>query len=81
MAFCGVDHLVKQQDMAGYAWVQCLKSGPFVMSATREKWLGLKNPNHISVVVLVMAWYRTSDMPLPEPVMTIFNDEYLHHEA
>ena len=79
MASCGVDHIAKQPDMTGYAWLQCLRSGPFAMSATCEKWLGLKNANHISVLVPVKTWYRTSDKPLVELMMTKFTDEYLRH--
>ena len=29
--------------------------------------------------VQVMAWCRTDDRPLPEPVMTQFNDAYIRH--
>ena len=32
-----------------------------------------------SVLVQVMAWRRTGDKPLPEPMMTQSNDVYMHH--
>ena len=30
-------------------------------------------------LVQVMAWRRTGDKPLPEPVMTQFTDTYMQH--
>ena len=30
-------------------------------------------------LVLVMAWHRTGDKPLPEPMMTQFTDAYIRH--
>ena len=32
-----------------------------------------------SSLVQVMAWRRTGDKPLPEPMMTQFNDAYMRH--
>ena len=32
-----------------------------------------------SVLVHVMAWYQTSDKPLPKPMMTQFTDVYMWH--
>ena len=32
-------------------------------------------------LVLVMAWRRTGDKPLPEPMMTQFSDTYMRHPA
>ena len=31
------------------------------------------------VLVQVMAWRQTGDMPLPEPMMTQFIDAYMRH--
>ena len=31
------------------------------------------------VLVQVMAWRRTGDKPLPEPMMTQFTDTYMRH--
>ena len=31
------------------------------------------------VLVLVMAWRRTGDKPLPEPMLTQFTDTYMRH--
>ena len=35
--------------------------------------------NNKSALIQVMAWRRTGDKPLPEPVMTQFTDVYMHH--
>ena len=32
-----------------------------------------------SALVQVMAWSRTGDKPLPEPIMTQFTDAYMRH--
>ena len=32
-----------------------------------------------SALVRVMAWRRTGDKPLPEPMMTQFTDAYMRH--
>ena len=32
-----------------------------------------------SVLVQVMAWHRTGDKPLPEPMLTQFTDDYMRH--
>ena len=32
-----------------------------------------------SALVKVMAWRRTGDKPLPEAMMTQFNDAYMRH--
>ena len=32
-------------------------------------------------LVQVMAWRRTGDKPLPEPMMTQFNDAYIRHKG
>ena len=32
-----------------------------------------------SALVLVMAWHRTGDKPLSEPMLTWFNDTYMQH--
>ena len=34
-----------------------------------------------SPLVQVMAWHRTGDKPLPEPMMTCFSDAYVRHSA
>ena len=39
-----------------------------------------KGPNdNKSALVQVMAWRRTDDMPLSEPMLTQFTDAYLRH--
>ena len=41
-----------------------------------------KSPiNNIPALVKVMAWRRTGDKPLSEPMMAQFNDVYMHHSA
>ena len=37
--------------------------------------------NNISALVQIMAWRRTGDKPLSEPMMTQFNDAYMRHSA
>ena len=37
--------------------------------------------NNIPVLVQIMAWRRTGDKPLSEPMMTQFNDVYMRHSA
>ena len=37
--------------------------------------------NNIPVLVQIMAWRRTGDWPLSEPMMTQFNDSYMRHSA
>ena len=37
--------------------------------------------NNIPTFVQVMAWRRTGDKPLSEPMMTQFNDAYMRHSA
>ena len=34
-----------------------------------------------SALVQVMAWQRTGDKPLPEPVMTQITNVYMRHQA
>ena len=41
-----------------------------------------KSPiNNIPALVQIMAWPRTGDKPLSEPMMTQFNDAYMRHSA
>ena len=35
--------------------------------------------NNNSALVQVMAWHRTGDKPLPEPMVTQFTHEYMQH--
>ena len=37
--------------------------------------------NNIPALVQIMAWRRTGDKPLSEPMMTQFNDVYIRHSA
>ena len=37
--------------------------------------------NNIPALVQIMAWRRTGDKPLSEPMMTQFNDAYMRHSA
>ena len=37
--------------------------------------------NNIPALVQIMAWRRSGDEPLPEPMMTLFNDAYMRHSA
>ena len=37
--------------------------------------------NNIAALVQIMAWRRTGDKPLSEPMMTQFNDAYMRHSA
>ena len=37
--------------------------------------------NHIPALVQIMAWCRTGNKPLSEPMMTQFNDAYMRHLA
>ena len=41
-----------------------------------------KSPiNNIPALVQIMAWRRTGDKPLSEPMMTQLNDAYMRHSA
>ena len=35
--------------------------------------------DNIPASVQLMAWHRTGDKPLPEPMMTQFTDAYMRH--
>ena len=37
--------------------------------------------NNIPALFQIMAWRRTGDKPLSEPMMTQFNDAYMRHSA
>ena len=37
--------------------------------------------NNIPALVQIMAWRRTGDKPLSEPMMAQFNDAYMRHSA
>ena len=37
--------------------------------------------NNIPALVQIMAWRRTGDKPLSEPMKTQFNDVYMRHSA
>ena len=37
--------------------------------------------NNIPALVQIMAWRRTGDKPLSEPMMTQLNDAYMRHSA
>ena len=37
--------------------------------------------NNTPALVQIMAWPRTGDKPLSEPMMTQFNDAYMRHSA
>ena len=37
--------------------------------------------DNIQALVQIMDWRRTGDKPLSEPIMTQFNDAYMHHLA
>ena len=37
--------------------------------------------NNIPALVKIMAWCRTGDKPLSEPMVTQFNDAYMRHSA
>ena len=39
-----------------------------------------KGPNdNFAALVQIMAWRRTGDKPLPEPILTLFTDAYMRH--
>ena len=41
-----------------------------------------KSPiDNISALVPVMAWHRTGDKPLPEPMLTQFTEAYMNSEG
>ena len=42
---------------------------------------GPDGPVHKSVLVRVMASYRTGGKPLPDPMLTLFSDTYTCHHA
>ena len=53
-------------------------------------WIPIKNSlkfvprgpfNNIPALVQIMAWRRTGDKPLSEPMMIQFNDTYMRHSA
>ena len=45
-------------------------------------WSFPKGPiNNMPVLVQIMAWRRTGDKPLSEPMMAQFNDAYMRHSA
>ena len=53
-------------------------------------WISIKSPlkfvpqgpiYNIPALVQIMAWRRTGDKPLSEPMMTHFNDAYMRHSA
>ena len=35
--------------------------------------------NNIPALVQIMAWHQIGDKPLPEPILTQFNDAYMLH--
>ena len=37
--------------------------------------------NNIPALVQIMAWRRTGDKPLSEPMMTQFDDAYMRHSV
>ena len=37
--------------------------------------------NNIPAFDQIMVWHRTGNKPLSEPMMTQFNDAYMHHSA
>ena len=62
----------------------------FKMHFLELKWISIeislkfvpKDPiNNIPALVQIMAWRRLGDKPLPDPVMTQFNDAYMRHPA
>ena len=41
-----------------------------------------KSPiNNMPTLVQIMAWRRTGDKPLPEPMITQFTDAYMRHQV
>ena len=49
---------------------------PIQISLKLVPWSPIDNK---SALVQVMAWRRTGDKPLPEPMMTQFTDAYMRH--
>ena len=45
------------------------------------KFLSKGQMNNIPPLVLIMAWRRTGDKPISEPMITQFNDAYMRHSA
>ena len=37
--------------------------------------------NNIPALVQIMAWRRSGDKPLSEPMIALFNDAYMRHSA
>ena len=66
------DHVFKCNFLNENVWIPIKFSLKFVP----------KGPiNNIPAVVQVMAWRRTGDKPLSEPMMTQLNDAYMRHSA
>ena len=43
------------------------------------KFVPMSPNNNKAALVQVMAWRRTGDKPLPEPMMTQFSEAYMRH--
>ena len=66
------DDVFKCNFLNGNVWIPIKISLKFVP----------KSPiNNISALVQIMAWRRTGDKPLSEPMVTEFNDAYMRHSA
>ena len=66
------DDVFKCNFLNGNVWIQIKISLKFVP----------KGPiNNVSALVQIMAWHRTGNKPLSEPMMTQFNDAYMRHSA
>ena len=61
-----------------------------ILQRNENAWIPIKIPlkfvpkgpiNNIPALVQIMAWRRTGDKPLSEPMVTQLNDAYLRHSA
>ena len=50
-----------------------------IMIQISLKYVPRRSIGNKPALVQVMAWRRTGDKPLPEPMMTQFNDTYMRH--
>ena len=56
--------------------IQTLHIQPIMKSGKRKC---IRLINNIAALALIMAWRRSGDMPLSEPMLTQFTDAYMRH--
>ena len=60
---------------------KCIFLNENVCIRIKMKFISIGPINNIPALVQKMAWHRSGNKPLSEPVIALFGDTYMHHSG